>query len=250
MALLRNLRGFDEAGISNAAANSVIKKLVDESEVARSRQLPFRFYSAYKNAPSLKWGHALEMALDLSLPNIPELPGRTLVLVDTSGSMTQAISEKSSMTAITAASIFGAALAMRNTGRVDLFQYADYAARIPVPKGGSVLRLVQAIEKQANSVGYGTNIEGSIRAEYNGHDRVIVLTDAQGSGNGYTGAARVGTSVPQTTPVYLFNIEAHTHSPMPTGGGARFDLGGLTDATFAEIGRLEAGAIGTWPWEN
>ncbi|MEJ3751036.1 hypothetical protein WEI85_48475 [Actinomycetes bacterium KLBMP 9797] len=44
-----------------------------------------RFLSAYRAAPSLRWGYPLEQALGHSLNNIPSLPGRTLVLVDTSG---------------------------------------------------------------------------------------------------------------------------------------------------------------------
>jgi hypothetical protein len=46
------------------------------AQVKRSRQLPFRFLSAYLNALSLRWGHALETALDAAIGNIPELPGR------------------------------------------------------------------------------------------------------------------------------------------------------------------------------
>lgn len=55
MALLRNLRNFDEAGVGDDAAERIIARLTDPDEVARSRQLPFRFYSAYRNAPSLRW---------------------------------------------------------------------------------------------------------------------------------------------------------------------------------------------------
>jgi hypothetical protein len=49
-------------------------------------------------------------------------------------------------------------------------------------------------------------------------------------------------------PVYLFNIEGYSASPMPTGGGACFDLGGLGDSTFKLVPMLEAGS-GAWPWE-
>ncbi|GLX04737.1 TROVE domain-containing protein [Microbispora sp. NBRC 16548] len=87
MALLRNLRNFDEAGIGDELAGQIIAKLTNPEEVARSRQLPFRFYSAYRTAPSLRWGHALDTALTLATRNVPSFPGRTLVLVDTSASM-------------------------------------------------------------------------------------------------------------------------------------------------------------------
>ena len=246
MALIRNLRNFDEAGLSNAAANSVIQKLVDAEEVAKSRQLPFRFYSAYKNTPSLRWGQALETALDLCLPNIPDLSGRTLILTDTSGSMQGQMSDKSTITCLEAAALFAVALAIKNAGRADLYQYATFTAQIPIPKGGSVLRVTEAIAQQDGAVGHGTDIAGAVRATYKGHDRIIILSDGQGTR--HTNSGGVAASVPDNVPVYLFNIEGYSASPMPTGSAAHFDLGGLGDGTFKMIPLLEAGD-GAWPWE-
>ncbi|GII04032.1 TROVE domain-containing protein [Planobispora takensis] len=71
MALLRNLRNFDESGVPDEVAGQIVAKLTDPGEVARSRQLPFRFYSAYRNAPSLRWGHALDGALTKATANLP-----------------------------------------------------------------------------------------------------------------------------------------------------------------------------------
>ncbi|MFE6829238.1 TROVE domain-containing protein, partial [Streptomyces sp. NPDC057690] len=51
MALIRNLRNFDEAGVSDEAAEQVIKRLADPQQIAKSRQLPMRFYSAFNAAP-------------------------------------------------------------------------------------------------------------------------------------------------------------------------------------------------------
>jgi hypothetical protein len=247
MALLRNLRNFDEAGISTKVANQVVAKLQDPEEVAKSRQLPFRFFSAFSNVQSLRWGHALETALDLCMPNIPEFDGRTLVLIDSSGSMSSKMSGKSSLSCFTAAALFGAAVALRNAGRVDLHHFADYAAPIPVPRGGSVLRLTKDIVGRQSSVGWGTNIGPSIQATYSKHDRVFVFTDGQTFG-GY--GRDVAASVPSNVPVYAFNLVGYSTSPMPTGGAARFSLGGLSDQTFKLIPLLETGASSGWPWET
>lgn len=246
MALIRNLRNFDEADVSDDVAEQVIAKLKDPGEVARSRQLPFRFYSAYCNVTSLRWGQALERALDLCLPNIPELAGRTLILTDTSRSMTSTVSAKSERQCLEVAALFASALAQRNAGRVDLYQYADFPAAIVTPKGGSVLKMTEAIRRHCDSVGRGTNIAGSVRQTYQNHDRVIIFSDGQGTRR--TSAEGVGGSVPANVPVYLFNIQGYSQSPMPTGSAARFDLGGLSDQTFKLIPLLEAGS-GAWPWE-
>lgn len=246
MALLRNLRNFDEAGISNEVVNQVIAKLVDPDEVAKSRQLPFRFYSAFTNVPSLRWGQALETALDLCLPNIPEFTGRTLVLIDTSASMNRPMSGKSSMSCVQAAALFGAAVAMKNPGSVDLHHFANYAERIPVSKGGSVLRLTSDIQSLIGRVGHGTEMAGSIRSTYGGHDRVLLFSDMQAFGGYVRG---VSESVPANIPVYGFNLEGYSASPMPTGSAARFDLGGMSDQTFKLIPLLEQGRGNVWPWE-
>jgi hypothetical protein len=43
MALLRNLRNFDDAGVGDDVAARVAAKLSDPDEIARSRQFPYRF---------------------------------------------------------------------------------------------------------------------------------------------------------------------------------------------------------------
>src|SRR5262245_52861614 len=55
MALVRNLRNFDEAGISEAAVDAVIARLVNVDEVARARLFPYQVCAAYKFAPSDNW---------------------------------------------------------------------------------------------------------------------------------------------------------------------------------------------------
>ncbi|HEY5984959.1 MAG TPA: TROVE domain-containing protein, partial [Streptosporangiaceae bacterium] len=88
MALLRNLRNFDAAGVPDEVAQRVARRLADPEQVAKSKQLPIRFYTAFKATKSLRWAWALERAVNASLANVPRLGGRTLILVDCSNSMT------------------------------------------------------------------------------------------------------------------------------------------------------------------
>ena len=50
LALVRNLANFDQAGISEAAVDTVIAKVTDPSEVARARLFPYQVWAAYKRA--------------------------------------------------------------------------------------------------------------------------------------------------------------------------------------------------------
>lgn len=240
MALLRNLRNFDQSEVPDSVAAQVIAKLADPEQVAKSRQFPFRFLSAYRNAPSLRWGHALDTALTASLRNLPEVSGRTLILVDRSGSMFQGMSGRSELTQADAAAIFGAALAMRNFGRADLVQFGNGSASVEVRAGESLLRVLERF----GNLG-GTETLAAVQRHYNGHDRVVIVTDEQA----WAGYGDPGSAVPANIPLYTWNLVGYQHGHGP-GKPNRHTFGGLTDAAFRLIPLLESGRNGAWPWHK
>jgi TROVE domain len=254
MALIRNLRNLDEAGITDKEAATLADRIADPEQVRRSRQFPFRFLSAYLNAPSLRWGHALEQALDAATANIPELPGRTLILIDTSASMRQPLSRKSAMAMVQAAALFGLATGTRNRDRADLYGFAYGQFRVERSAYRlSLLKSVEAFTRRIGQVGHGTRIAEAVRATYRGHDRVMIFTDMQTFPDckGWGAHVRdVSASVPARVPVYGFNLVGYRHSGMPAGFGNRHELGGLTDATFSLIPNIEAGLAARWAWEE
>jgi hypothetical protein len=242
-ALARNLRNFDQAGVSDEAAQHVIDRFTDPEQVAKSRMFPFRWLSAYEHAPSLRWGHALDQALQHSLTALPAFPGRTLVLVDTSGSMTGVpFNARSKVSPLKAAAVFGVALAAKGES-VDLVGFADGRRPFahPVGKGASVIREVDRFVHRSGEDGHGTAIAASLRAAFNGHDRVVIVSDMQTMDSG------VSTAVPAATPMYGFNLGGYRPTALPSGPG-RTELGGLTDATFKAIPLIEAGRRADWPF--
>jgi hypothetical protein len=258
MALLRNLRNFEQAGISSASTEFVINKLKDPEQVAKSRQLPFRFWSAYKNTNGLQWAYALEQALDHSLKNLPTLGGRTLLLVDTSDSMNRAtFSEKSTMVAAEAAAIFGAALALKGE-QVDWYGFANSPFKHEVRKGSSILTAVREFRARSGETGHGTNIPGAF-SKWNGHDRVVIISDMQTlagfekkrSGYGYYGYGDAPTDaracgIPKHVPVFGFNLGGYGSTQIGTDN--QFELGGLTDHTFKMMPMLERYKSTDWPF--
>lgn len=240
MALLRNLRNFDQAGVGDDVAARVAALLSDPGQVARSRQLPLRFLSAFRAAPSLRWGWALEQALQASLANVPALSGRTLVLVDRSGSMFSWMSQRSNLTRADAAAVFGAALVVRARSG-DLVEFGSGSAPVPVRRGESVLTLVGRF----GNLG-GTNTADAVRRHYAGHDRVVIVTDEQ-AWAGQRGENPTA-AVPPQVPVYTFNLAGYRYGHGPSGTGNRHTFGGLTDQGFAAIPLLEAGHDEHWPF--
>ena len=108
MAQLRNLRNILNANPSNI--NKVFDYLQNPEAVKRSRQLPFRFLAAYKEVADIGGSRVLDVlenAVDASIANLPKLPGTTVIAVDTSGSMSSAISAKSSIRCCEIAMLLG-----------------------------------------------------------------------------------------------------------------------------------------------
>ena len=240
MALLRNLRNFDEAGVSDEVAAQVAARLADLDEVARSRQLPLRFLSAYRAAPSLRWAWALDQALQASLAGVPSLTGRTLVLVDRSGSMFTRLSRRSVLTRADGAAVFGAALAVRATS-ADLVEFGTHSTPVGFRRSDSVL----SVAERMGDLG-GTNTAEAVRRHYRGHDRVVIVTDEQ-AWAGWRGADPTKV-VPASVPVYTFNLAGYRYGHGPSGAGNRHTFGGLTDQGFAAIPLLEAGRDQRWPF--
>jgi hypothetical protein len=251
MALLRNLRNFDEAGVSNEVAARIAVMLEDREQVAKSRQFPFRFLSAYEAAPSDRWKLTLGTALGYATQNLPELNGSTLIMVDTSASMNARLSSNSARTYVEVAALFGIALTYRNVGRVGLYMFADRAAKHSVTVGGSVLNEMARFKRRIGEVGHGTQIEVStMQAFGTGYDRVIIISDMQSFGDRAYYSGNLSSRIPAHVPIYAFDLSSYEAGVIPTGGAARFQLGGLSDATFRMIPQVEAGLTGNWPWEK
>lgn len=263
MALLRNLRNFDQNRISDKVADIVAEKLADPNEVARSRQLPMRFLSAYRAAKgSERWNNALRKALDCSLRNIPELGGRTLIMVDTSGSMDDAFSAGRGRTVHgmyvrplyaqaapdqlkrwDAATMFGLALA-RRCREAEVVSFSDRVVPFPQQPGESLLYALERWRTGGYFQGRGTQTIPALISSFKKHDRVVILTDEQAFMHPQT----LASVVPNSTMVYTYNLAGYRVGHGPSGDGNLHTFGGLTDACFKQIPLLEAGRNASWPF--
>ena len=118
MAALRNIRNIIQSGVSPEAHKMVQDYLSNENAVLNSKQLPFRFYSAYKAIqadvrsmdPFLAKGYtkALSTALAYSAKNITPLKGRSVLACDCSGSMDTALAKDSTTTYHEIGAVLGA----------------------------------------------------------------------------------------------------------------------------------------------
>ena len=243
-ALRMNLRRIHEAGVSDDTIDAITARLKDAEVIRKSNPMPIEFLAAYRNAP-LDFAPAIQRAANFSLENVPVLKGRTLILVDTSGSMSyDKLSERGTITRLEAARVFGAALAIRAEDPT-LVSFSTTSEVIPV-KGKDLLRVSDSI----TNLNYGTDTHGAIDRHYSDHDRVIVITDEQ-PGYSYWGSRSgdVFDNIPENVPTFTWNLAGYQtgHSEIKVN---RYTFGGLTDKGFQMIPLLEAGLNQGWPWED
>jgi hypothetical protein len=183
LALLRNLRNFREAGVSEELVIGAL------AVVKTERVLPFRFLAAARHAP--QWEEALETAMFRSIQGrAARLAGHTVLLVDVSGSMESPLSRKAEMRRADAA--YGLTILLREIAeRVTVYTFSEHARLVPSRRG---MALRDALEKsQAHA---GTYLGAAVRHveenHRNGYDRLVVISDEQShdhvqapSGKGY-----------------------------------------------------------------
>ena len=173
LALLRNLRNMVEAGCDLA--------LVREAIVARkgsSRVLPFRYVAAARACPQLE--PAIDTALCESIATLSALDGRTVVMVDVSGSMNERLSARSDLTRKDAAAALASVL---HANDLRMFSFADRVIEIPPRRG------MAGIDAICRSQTGGTRLFDAVATinEKVPYDRLIVITDEQA-----TDASRFG----------------------------------------------------------
>ena len=185
MAIVKNLVALDRAGVlaDKKAVDSIVDKLTDKKEVQKSRLLPFRFYSAYKEVSSLRSSEgkrrvldALVEALDLSIDNLQDIVGYSAILIDLSGSMNHYISSMSSVTAREVACVLGAICAKK--GIADVYVFADKCELVEVSKKSTVIDIADKLIK--TYVGGYTNLDTALRKiESSGtkYTNLIILSD-------------------------------------------------------------------------
>ena len=241
MALVRNLRNFDQAGITEAAIQAVIAKIVDRDEVAKARVFPYQVWAAYKNAPSDNWKRALGRTLELTTANVPSLDG-TLVVIDTSGSMQRRASDRSAVARIEVAAVM--AMASAKAARdIDVVIYGVDNAQVRGLAGASVLAGVQKVVGLIGSVGHATYGHTAVARHVNPerHRRVVLFTDDQQHDSGHVRLDHVPL-------IYTFNLAGYRAPALQSGERGRYTLGGFTDATFTAMAVLEAGRDSEWPF--
>jgi 60 kDa SS-A/Ro ribonucleoprotein len=165
MALLRNLRNLIESDVDSASFDNVVNKIKNPEEVKKSKQFPYRFFTAHKMLESTYFDNtkyqrkaqtALEYAMDASLDNLPRWPGRTAAVADFSGSMSNHHLSNNSVVTLDEVSALFMVMTSRLCEDADCYAFADTVQAVNIHERSGVLDNVQRILRDVD-VGGSTN---------------------------------------------------------------------------------------------
>lgn len=215
LAFIRNLRNMKEAGIETSTVAAYA------AQVDIERVLPFRFIAAARAVPA--WENVIEPLMLKACEGQAKLPGKTVVLLDVSGSMASSISAKSDISRMDAAC--GVAILLRELcNDVTIVTFSDQAVVCP-PRRGFALRDA-IVGSQPHS---STRMGAAVHAVNVGvvYERLIVLTDEQSH-----------DVVPNPTGLgYVINVASARNG---VGYGKWLHIDGWSEAVIDYIREFEA----------
>lgn len=145
--------------------------------IKKSKILPFRFIEAIKHINNAKAQDALRDALELSFESIPDIHGRTAVLLDCSPSMKYKYRNDEMMQT---AAVFAIAVMKKANNNGSLICFDGKAARYNVSLCDSMLTQADAISKW--TTGGATNPSAGLEILLDAKEKVdnlIVITDGE-----------------------------------------------------------------------
>lgn len=191
LALLRNLRNIVEQ-TTDEVFQKALDLLTNEKLIRKSLVFPHQIDIALEvlltESSNIKYDRrpklltAVNQAYELAIPNLTELftHGRTAVVIDSSGSMTNRISmgrKKLDDRAIDKAALIGATLA-KGIG-ADLYHFSNSCTQLTYNPMDTVNTIKNLVVN--HMYGGGTSFESIFRALIGGYERVFIISDMQGS---------------------------------------------------------------------
>ncbi|ALA16118.1 MULTISPECIES: TROVE domain-containing protein [unclassified Chelatococcus] len=216
LALLRNLRNMAQAGVD--------ERLVRQAILARKgadRVLPFRYIAAARAVP--QWEPWIDTALLEAIGEAEPLPGKTVVLVDVSGSMNARLSAKSDLTRMDAAAALASII---RADQLAVVTFSYNVVQVPPRRG------MAGIDAIIRSQNHGGTYLGQAVAAANKtpHDRLIVITDEQSHDR---------VPDPIARHAYMINVASNRNG---VGYGGRWvHLDGFSEQVLRFIAEYERG---------
>lgn len=232
LALLRNLRNIQTE--APEALPLALQFLTDPRQVEKSMVFPFQFLTAIETlgaSASNTVKKALNTAMELSLKNVPEFEGPTLIAVDNSGSMK---GRPAKIAALFASVLF------KSQKDADVLVFSDNATYVNLNPDDTLATMAANIERGCRPA--GTNFHSVFQKARRAYARVIILSDMQAWVGGHTPASsftemKRRTANPNTR-VLSFNLSSQDGT-MQFPESKVYALAGFSDTVLGLMKNLE-----------
>lgn len=272
MALLRNLRNIIKDGVDDGVINTIVDIIQDPDQVKKSKQLPFRFFSAYvslkeyfdeissdnKSITTISLGgksrrtnvfnklaDALEKAAMCAVSNIPGFENereRILIACDVSGSMEAKISNKSDIT-YKIVGLLMSLLVYKARKDSSYILFADTIGSCENMEGINVLECVDRLRnfKELGYSTYGYKVVEYILQNQISYDKVMFFTDMQLYGSDISKIWNLYLHhVNKECKAIIFNLAGYG-CPFINDGNNCVTVGGLAENAFKLLYAVENG---------
>lgn len=263
MATLRNLRNMLNADVSSKHIEKVSNFLSNPNAVLNSKQLPFRFYSAYKmlvdndNPKTSIVLEALNSAIWESVKNIPGIDEEDNVLIaaDDSGSMTwDNITPTISRYEV---GILLAVLLRKRCKSVTLGRFSNHFRISQIPENENVLSAVKAIGDACGGGTFGWKVAEYLNDSNYSYDKIFMFSDMQlwEDENNYRytiGEDRTDITFSSlwkkyikkspNSELFMFDLAGYGTTPVSINSSGVFIISGWSDKIFEVLASLKNGA--------
>ena len=169
LALLRNLRNMVQSGVNPDLIENAL------SNINTERILPYRFIAAQRYAPD--YTKDLERAMFKCIAGATKLKGKTVLLVDVSGSMDHELSQRSDLLRLDAAC--GLAMILREVCEdIKIYTFSDDLKKISEARVGFELQK-SIINSQSHRCTFLAQSMETLHKSNKDYDRMVVITDEQ-----------------------------------------------------------------------
>ena len=179
LALIRNLRNIvNSSPDADWIEKYLVPQIEDEVAIKKSLVFPYQIYCSWKNygIRNISIDAALDRAFRIACGNMPKMDGRTVIVLDVSGSMEDKLSSNSSLTLKEVGAVYAAAMFVNCNA--DCIKFGTDAKKLKLNKLDSIFNLVEKMYVN-DSCGYSTDIIPAFRLMNEKYDRIFLVSDMQ-----------------------------------------------------------------------
>jgi 60 kDa SS-A/Ro ribonucleoprotein len=231
MAVIRSLREYKN--VDNV--DILVSAIVNQEKILGSKVYPYQILTAYiaalKEGLDNKILNALSQAIELALPNVRPLEGKTLIAIDVSGSM----GGNAYDSALTKAALFAGALYKADTN-AEIIAFDTNVQPLALNSRDSLSTITQQITQY--TTGGGTDMSlvyRSIAQSKQIYERVVILTDSESWISDTQVAYRLAKNGNPNLKTYLVQFEGYGTSQFHQGDPSVYTFAGYNDKVMEMI---------------